>query len=64
MVLFSSIGGVSALVAALMLKPRKGRFTPDDHYHMESPVGAILGLFILWLALFLSQNSMKQIQTK
>jgi ammonia channel protein AmtB len=45
------VGGFSALVAAIMLKPRKGRFTSDDHYQMESPVGAILGLFILWYVL-------------
>ncbi|XP_070185669.1 putative ammonium transporter 2 [Littorina saxatilis] len=42
------VGGVSALIAAIMIKPRKGRFTSEDHHEMESPVGAILGLFILW----------------
>ncbi|XP_076465347.1 putative ammonium transporter 3 [Babylonia areolata] len=42
------VGGVSALVAAIMIKPRQGRFTRDDRHEMESPVGAILGLFILW----------------
>uniref|UniRef100_T1J0P5 Ammonium transporter AmtB-like domain-containing protein n=1 Tax=Strigamia maritima TaxID=126957 RepID=T1J0P5_STRMM len=43
------VGGVSALVSAAMLKPRKGRY---DHGTASAPVGdpvtAILGLFILW----------------
>ena len=42
------VGGVSALIAAIVVKPRKGRYTDDDHHEMESPVGSILGLFILW----------------
>ena len=42
------VGGVSALIAAIVVKPRAGRFTEEDRHEMESPVGAILGLFILW----------------
>ncbi|KAL8606653.1 hypothetical protein ACOMHN_025752 [Nucella lapillus] len=42
------VGGVSALIAAIVMKPRKGHFTEGNHHNMESPIGAILGLFILW----------------
>ncbi|CAG5128103.1 unnamed protein product, partial [Candidula unifasciata] len=42
------VGGATALITALMIKPRAKRFTPEDDHHMGSPTGALLGLFILW----------------
>ncbi|XP_041376316.1 putative ammonium transporter 3 [Gigantopelta aegis] len=42
------VGGVSALVATLMVKPRLKRFTDEDNYKMGSPTNALLGTFILW----------------
>lgn len=45
------VGGVTGLVATLMLKPRHGRFTTDKNEQpaMGSPTNAILGMFMLWL---------------
>ena len=43
------VGGVSALVATLMLKPRTGRF--DKTYEappMGNPTNAMVGMFMLW----------------
>ncbi|RUS75855.1 hypothetical protein EGW08_016376 [Elysia chlorotica] len=42
------VGGVTSLVAAIMIKPRHKRFTPEDDHDMGSPTGALLGLFTLW----------------
>ena len=42
------VGGVTGLIATLMLKPRYGRFTPEDDNKMGSPSNAVLGLFMLW----------------
>lgn len=42
------VGGATSLVAAIMIKPRARRFTPEDDHQMGSPTGALLGLFILW----------------
>ena len=42
------VGGVTSLVAAIMIKPRAKRFTPEDDHDMGSPTGALLGLFTLW----------------
>ena len=43
------VGGVTALVAAIIVKPRYGRFS-DDHQVIThgNSVNAVLGLFILW----------------
>ncbi|XP_063435834.1 putative ammonium transporter 3 [Mytilus trossulus] len=42
------VGGVSALVAAIMVKPRYGRFSDDQLTVHGNSVNAVLGLFILW----------------
>ena len=43
------VGGVSGLVATLMLKPRTGRFDPNSPpKHMASPTNVLLGTFMLW----------------
>ena len=43
------VGGVSGLVATLMLKPRTGRFDADaPPKHMASPTNVLLGTFMLW----------------
>jgi len=44
------VGGVSAMIATLMLKPRIGIFNKDcpKQYHMASPTNAMLGTFMLW----------------
>ncbi len=42
------VGGVTGLIATLMLKPRQGRYTKDERPPMGSPSNAILGLFMLW----------------
>ena len=44
------VGGSSALVATLMLKPRKGKFTNGklNHIPMASPTNVLLGTFMLW----------------
>ena len=43
-------GGASALVSALMLGPRHGRFERPQEYGMSSPVTALTGTFMLWWA--------------
>ena len=44
------VGGASALVAAIMLKPRTGRYdegrTPN--LKLGSPTNALVGMFMLW----------------
>ena len=43
------VGGVSGLVATLMLKPRTGRFDPNSPAkQMASPTNVLLGTFMLW----------------
>ena len=43
------VGGLSGLVATLMLGPRKGRFGPGGKaIPMGSPTNAMLGMFLLW----------------
>ena len=43
------VGGVSGLVATLMLKPRTGRFDPNSPpKYMASPTNVLLGTFMLW----------------
>ncbi|XP_031559480.1 putative ammonium transporter 3 [Actinia tenebrosa] len=42
------VGGVTGLVATILLKPRLGRFSSNKPQMMGSPVTAILGLFVLW----------------
>ncbi|XP_062580076.1 putative ammonium transporter 3 [Saccostrea cucullata] len=44
------VGGLTGLVATLMLKPRHGRFSSDKSKRppMGSPTNAILGMFMLW----------------
>ncbi|XP_060065531.1 putative ammonium transporter 3 [Ylistrum balloti] len=43
------VGGITGLVATLMLKPRHNRFTtPEKVTLMGSPTNAILGMFMLW----------------
>ncbi|XP_022103032.1 putative ammonium transporter 2 isoform X2 [Acanthaster planci] len=41
-------GGVTGLVATLMLKPRHRRYKTSDPPPMGSPTNAILGMFMLW----------------
>jgi len=55
-VLFTVVGGLTALIAAVVLGPRKGRFYDEDGNPLEEPVTfpahsvalQILGTFILW----------------
>lgn len=50
------MGGLTALVAAIVLGPRKGRFYDDDGNPLEEPTVfpphsvalQVLGTFILW----------------
>ncbi|XP_046350572.2 putative ammonium transporter 3 [Haliotis rufescens] len=46
------VGGVTALIAAVMLKPRRGRFVKESriyqHIPSSNPVNTLLGLFMLW----------------
>lgn len=44
------VGGVTGLVATIVLKPRSGRFEDEDVdlREMGAPSTAILGLFMLW----------------
>lgn len=50
-------GGLTALIAAIILGPRRGRFTDDDGNPLEEPVSfpphsvalQVLGTFILWV---------------
>ena len=50
-----SVGGAAALAGAIVLGPRKGKFTPDGRMHpmpgSNLPL-ATLGTFILWLGWF------------
>ncbi|XP_038073148.1 putative ammonium transporter 2 isoform X2 [Patiria miniata] len=41
-------GGVTGLVATLMLRPRHRRYKTSDPPPMGSPTNAILGMFMLW----------------
>jgi ammonium transporter, Amt family len=51
-----TVGGVTALIAAIVLGPRKGRFYDDDGNPLEEPATfpphsvalQVLGTFILW----------------
>ena len=42
------VGGMTGLVATLMLKPRYGRYTSLRPPQMGSPTNALLGMFMLW----------------
>lgn len=44
------VGGVTGLVATLILKPRHGRYTGTTSRipQMSSPTNAVLGMFMLW----------------
>ena len=42
------VGGVTGLVATLVLKPRQGRFDSKHAPQMGSPTNALLGTFMLW----------------
>ncbi|XP_067130463.1 putative ammonium transporter 3 [Centruroides vittatus] len=43
------VGGISGLVATLMLKPRLGRYEVEDEtVAMNCPTNAIVGMFMLW----------------
>ena len=44
------VGGVTGLVATVMLKPRQGRFRNNHHSPppMGAPTNALLGMFMLW----------------
>ncbi len=42
------VGGLTGLVATLMLKPRYGRYESKHPPPMGSPTNALLGMFMLW----------------
>ena len=44
------VGGVTGLVATVLLKPRHGRYDGDAKkgLPMGSPTNALLGMFMLW----------------
>jgi ammonia channel protein AmtB len=42
------VGGVTGLVATIMIGPRKGAFDSDERQPMPSPLKTILGMFMLW----------------
>ncbi|XP_071845049.1 putative ammonium transporter 3 isoform X3 [Apostichopus japonicus] len=42
------VGGITGLVATLMLKPRRGRFDGSRDTQMSNPTNALLGMFMLW----------------
>ena len=51
------VGGVTGLVATLMLRPRYRRYENKHPPGMASPTNAVLGMFMLWYVyLFISQN--------
>ncbi len=49
------VGGVTALMAAIIIKPRRGHYdethTIYKHIPSSNPVNALLGLFMLWYVL-------------
>ena len=59
-----TVGGVTALIAAIILGPRKGRFYDDDGNPLEEPVSfpphsvalQVLGTFILWFGKCMSMS--------
>ncbi|KAJ8029856.1 Ammonium transporter 1 member 1 [Holothuria leucospilota] len=42
------VGGITGLIATIMLKPRRGRFDGSRSAEMSNPTNAILGMFMLW----------------
>jgi ammonia channel protein AmtB len=42
------VGGVTGLVATVMLKPRSGTFDLKEKPTLPSPLKALLGMFMLW----------------
>ena len=42
------VGGLTGLVATLLLKPRHGRYESTHPPPMGSPTNALLGMFMLW----------------
>lgn len=42
------VGGVTGLVATLMIGPRLGAFDSKERQPLPSPLKAILGMFMLW----------------
>lgn len=48
------VGGVTGLVATLLLKPRHERYTEGSNrtLPMGSPTNALLGMFMLWLVTY------------
>ena len=42
------VGGVTGLVATLLLKPRYKRYERKAPPQMSSPTNAVLGMFMLW----------------
>lgn len=42
------LGAVSALVAAIMLGPRKGRYDNERKHQLGNPTNALVGMFMLW----------------
>ncbi len=42
------VGGVTGLIATLVLKPRHRRFENKMPPQMGSPTNALLGMFMLW----------------
>ena len=42
------VGGMTGLVATIMLKPRYGRYQSKNTPAMGSPTNAILGTFMFW----------------
>ena len=42
------VGGLTGLVATLILKPRHNRYRRKKEPEMSSPTNAVLGMFMLW----------------
>ena len=42
------VGGLTGLVATLILKPRHNRYKHKRPPQMSSPTNAVLGMFMLW----------------